>query len=72
MLLELGSEEFFTSWSRLSNFPAAADQISTVSPDSLVVDGESADEDCHLKDEIDHDSETSDEAEILESRYVSE
>ena len=72
MLLELGTEPFFSSSGWIFAFNAAANQVSSVFLDTPVVDGQSTYKDGHLEREIDNDAETGHQAEVLQSRHIGE
>ena len=65
MFLEIFAYDFFARFSWVLNFLAAKDDVSPVVLDSLVVEGKSSNENCHLEEEIHHNAEASHQAEVL-------
>lgn len=48
----------------------AANEVSTVLLNSLIIDGKGTDKYCHLKQEVDNDAKTGDKAEVLQCGYI--
>lgn len=72
-MLELGPNDFFPDLRTfLALFHKAADNITTVSSDSLVIQCEGTDENSHLKEEIGDNADAGHEAEVLQRRHISQ
>ena len=72
VLLELRSEELIASRRWVIDLDTAADQIRAVLLNSCVIDSERTNKDGHLEQEVDDDTEASNEAEVLKSWHVGE
>jgi hypothetical protein len=70
MLLEVSAHKFLAGWLGVF-FLKAAKTVNSIGLDSFIVQGESADENSHLKDEISNDSKTSYQAEVLKGWDIS-
>ena len=65
VLLEDWSEPFFSPLGRICAFDAAANKVHPIVSNTFVIDCKGTDEDCHLKQEIDDNTDSSNETEVL-------
>ena len=70
MLIIVGSDPFFT-WFFIVSSAAAANEIAPALSNSLLVNGECADEDEQLEDKVSNDTKSSDKAEVSQGWNIS-
>lgn len=72
MLLELSADNLFSDWFLLIVLFEAANDVTSISLDSLVVQGQSTHKDSELKDEVSDDTQACHQAEVLQGRHISQ